>query len=73
MDSSSCRALRLIVLIRRLCANPRGYRKQELAKMLRVSCRTIQRDLALIQEEPLRVPLWRDEDYRWRVLEGWHL
>jgi len=73
MDFSSCRALRLIVLIRRLCANPQGFRVRELAEALGVSRRTIQRDLQLIQEEPLRVPLWRDEDYRWRVLEGWHL
>ena len=61
----SCRAARLLYLIRLLSTRP--YRVSELVELCRVHRATIQRDLLELQMEPLRVPLI-SEDGRWQIL-----
>ena len=64
MADATCRAIRLIMLIHLL--SDRSWRATELARRLEVSRRTIYRDLADLQDEPLRVPLVV-EDGQWRL------
>jgi predicted DNA-binding transcriptional regulator YafY len=59
------RALRLIVLMTLL--DDRGFSTAELAIVLKVSRRTIRRDLDTIQGEPLYYPLTYDRDF-WRKM-----
>jgi predicted DNA-binding transcriptional regulator YafY len=63
---SSCyRALRLIMLMSLL--DDRGFSTAELAIVLKVSRRTVRRDLNVIQGEPLYYPLTYDRDF-WRKM-----
>ena len=63
---SACyRALRLIRLMSLL--NDRGFSTAELAIALKVCRRTIRRDLAAIQGEPLYYPLTYERDF-WRKM-----
>jgi len=63
---SACyRALRLIRLMALL--DDRGFSTVELAVILRVSRRTIRRDLGAIQGEPLYYPLTYERDF-WRKM-----
>lgn len=70
---TTCRAVRLVAILRLLCAHPQGFTARELAARLGVSPRTVQRDLADIQAEPLRAPLWQDEEYRWVIMTGYDI
>ena len=63
---NSCyRALRLIRLMSLL--NERGFSTAELAIVLKVSRRTIRRDLGAIQGEPLYYALTYERDF-WRKM-----
>ena len=53
-----------------LRARPHGVLSREIAEYLGVSQRTVQRDLADVQDEPLRAPLYQDEDWRWFMLDA---
>lgn len=55
-------------MLRMIGAQSHGMTTRELADALGVTMRTIQRDLAAVQAEPLRVPLWR-EGRRWMMLD----
>lgn len=59
------KAARLIAEIQLL--ETRAYTAAELAQTLGVHKRSIQRDLAALQAEPLYVPLTVDDEWRWRV------
>jgi len=59
------RALRLIRLMTLL--DDRGFSTVELAVILKVSRRTIRRDLGVIQGEPLYYPLMYERDF-WRKM-----
>ena len=59
------RALRLIRLMALL--DDRGFSTAELAIVLKVSRRTIRRDLDAIQGEPLYYPLTYERDF-WRKM-----
>ena len=61
---AACRAIRLITMIHLM--RERSWCVPELAERLGVSTRTVWRDLATLQDEPLRVPLVTD-DGRWRI------
>ena len=63
----SCRAARLIYLMRLLSSRP--YRAAELAALCSVCHRTINYDLMELQMEPLRVPLV-NEAGQWWVLSA---
>ena len=67
---SCSRAVRLIAMLELLRARPRGILSREIAEQLGVSQRTVQRDLADVQDEPLRAPLYQDEDWRWFMLDA---
>jgi predicted DNA-binding transcriptional regulator YafY len=56
-------------MLRLLAANGQGMTAEELARELGVSVRTINRDLAAVQDDPLRAPIYQDRGYRWRMLE----
>ena len=66
---SCSRAVRLIAMLQLIRVRPNGITSRQIAEQLGVSQRTVQRDLADVQDEPLRAPLWQDEDYRWRFVE----
>lgn len=63
------RAVRLVALLRDLQAHPHGLTARQLAARLQVTVRTVQRDLADVQAEPLRAALWQDEEWRWHALD----
>jgi predicted DNA-binding transcriptional regulator YafY len=63
---SACyRALRLIRMMSLL--DDRGFSTAELAIVLKVSRRTVRRDLSVIQGEPLYYPLTYERDF-WRKM-----
>ena len=62
------RAARLLAMLRLLACTSQGMTADELARALGVSVRTINRDLAALQDEPLRAPIYQDTGYRWRLL-----
>ena len=64
------RSVRLIHLQSLFYLNPRGYRVAELAEKCGVDRRTINRDLADLQDEPFRLPLILDQGWTWRLMEG---
>ena len=55
MSDATCRALRLIQMMRLLA--DRWYTSAELAERLRASPRSIQRDVLAIQGDPLYAPV----------------
>jgi predicted DNA-binding transcriptional regulator YafY len=61
------RVARIVRLRDMFYENLGGYLATELAERLGVSLRSIERDLALLQEEPLWVPLVC-EHRRWRLM-----
>lgn len=65
-SSVTIKAARLVAEIQMLEARP--HTACELARSLGVSVRSVQRDLVLLQTEPLYVPLWQDHRMRWRIL-----
>ena len=67
----ACRAERLIEMIRLIKERPRTSR--ELADYLGIAIRTAQDDLMALQSWPMYVPLWRDDDGKWALLDGWRL
>ncbi len=69
MAESCNRAVRLIAMLQILERRHQGATARELAQALGVSVRTMQRDLADVQDEPLRAPLYRD-GWRWKLLKG---
>ncbi len=64
------RPARLTYLQRLLYRNPQGYRSSELAALCGASQRTVDRDLESLQDEPFRLPLVREEGWRWRLMAG---
>lgn len=60
---------RLYHLQRLLYQQPEGYLASELAELMGVSQRTLNRDLLDLQGEPFRLPVQRD-GWRWRLMEG---
>ena len=64
------RSVRLAHLQQLFYRNPRGYRSSELARLCGVNQRTMNRDLQDLQDEPFRLPLVLEEDWRWRLMEG---
>ncbi len=65
------KASRLIQLIG-LLSSGRAYTSTELAERLCISIRTIERDLAELQSEPLYVPLdYHDRERRYFIEAGW--
>jgi len=67
MGKASCRASRLLQVVRLLRDKPRTV--AELAELCGVTCRTIRRDLVELQMEPLRVPLVRVPGGRWGLMD----
>ncbi len=64
------RPARLAYLQRLLYRNPEGYRSSQLAALCGASQRTVDRDLEALQDEPFRLPLVREEGWRWRLMAG---
>ncbi len=64
------RSLRLLYIQRLFYQNPRGYKASELARLCGVDIRTINRDLQDLQDEPFRLPLVTESDWRWRLMKG---
>ncbi len=64
------RSLRLIALQTLFYQRPAGYRASELAQQFGVSQRTLNRDLADLQEYPFWLPLVQDKNWHWRLMEG---
>jgi len=64
------RSLRLMYIQRLFYQNPRGYKASELARLCGVDPRTINRDLQDLQDEPFRLPLVAEPDWRWRLMKG---
>jgi len=64
------RSLRLLYIQRLFYQNPRGYKASELARLCGVDTRTINRDLQDLQDEPFRLPLVAEPDWRWRLMKG---
>lgn len=64
------RSLRLLYIQRLFYQNPRGYKASELARLCGVDTRTINRDLQDLQDEPFRLPLVAEPDWRWRLMRG---
>ncbi len=64
------RSLRLLYIQRLFYQNPRGYKASELAQLCGVDPRTINRDLQDLQDEPFRLPLVAEPDWRWRLMKG---
>ena len=68
MSDAMKRAVRLLRIIELL--RERAHTTDELADRLRVSQRTIQRDLADLQGDPLYAPLVCQTRQTWRVCEA---
>jgi proteasome accessory factor B len=64
------RSVRLVHLQSLFYHNPRGFRVAELARRCEVDHRTINRDLADLQQEPFHLPLVLEENWTWRLMEG---
>jgi predicted DNA-binding transcriptional regulator YafY len=66
------RAARLTKITHLLYRNPQGLTARELARLCRITPRTIQRDLQVLEEAG--IPLWEDEEgRRYGILEGYFL
>lgn len=64
------RSLRLLYIQHLFYKKPRGYKASELARLCGVDPRTINRDLQDLQDEPFRLPLVTETDWRWRLMKG---